>query len=66
MYSTTVVDLLRVANISFNSTTALRLANFEGLASNNTIIPVNARTLQDMKKNHEENRKDDRRGRFIN
>ena len=65
LYSITAVNWLRAAEINFSSITALRLADLERLPSNNTMVSVNARTLQDVRKNHEEKRKDDRRGRFI-
>ena len=49
LYSITGVDWLIAAVINFSSTTALRFADLEGLPSNNTIGPVNARPLQDMR-----------------
>ena len=49
-----VVDCLIAAEIKFSSQTALRLADFEGLPSNNTMGPVNARSLQHVRKNHSE------------
>ena len=54
LYSITGVDWLIAACINFSSTTALRYADLEGLPSNNTMGPVNARPLQDMKLNHHE------------
>ena len=54
LYSITGVDWLIAAGISFSSTTALRFADLEGLPSNNTMGPVNARPLQDVKLNHDE------------
>ena len=42
---------------NFSSTTALRFADLEGLPSNNTMGPVNATPLQDVKLNHDEGRK---------
>ena len=42
------------AGINFSSTTALRFAELEGLPSNNTMGPVNARPLQDVTLNHNE------------
>ena len=49
LYSITGVDWLIAAVINFSSTTALRFADLEGLPSNNTTGPVNARPLQDMR-----------------
>ena len=43
LYSITGVDWLIAAGINFSSTTALRFADLEGLPSNNTMGPVNAR-----------------------
>ena len=43
LYSITGVDWLIAASINFSSTTALRFADLEGLPSNNTMGPVNAR-----------------------
>ena len=43
---------LIAAGINFSSTTSLRFADLEGLPSNNTMGPVNARPLQDVKLNH--------------
>ena len=54
LYSITGVDWLIAAGINFSSTTALRFADLEGLPSNNTMGPVNARPLQDVKLNHDE------------
>ena len=51
LYSIAGVDWLIAAGINFSSTTALRFADLEGLLSNNTMGPVNARPLQDVKKN---------------
>ena len=56
LYSKTGVDWLIAAGINFISTTALRFADLEGLPSNNTMGPVNARPLQDVKLNHDEER----------
>ena len=53
LYSITGVDWLIAAGINFSSTTALRFADLEGLPSNNTMGPVNARPLQDVKLNHD-------------
>ena len=60
LYSIAGVDWLIAAGINFSSTTALRVADLEGLPSNNTLGPVNARPLQDVKMNREE-----RPGRFL-
>ena len=54
LYSITGVDWLIAAGINFSSTTAWRFADLEGLPPNNTMGPVNARPLQDVKLNHDE------------
>ena len=54
LYSITGVDWLIAAGINFISTTVLRFADLEGLPSNNTMGPVNARPLQDVRLNHDE------------
>ena len=54
LYSITGVDWLIAAGINFSSTMALRFADLEGLPSNNTMGPVNARPLQDLRLNHDE------------
>ena len=54
LYSITGVDWLIAASIKFSSTTTLRFADLEGLPSNNTMGPVNARPLQDVRLNHDE------------
>ena len=54
LYSITGVDWLIAASINFSSTTALRFADLEKLSSNNTMGPVNARPLQDVRLNHDE------------
>ena len=54
LYSITGVDWLIAASINFSSTTALRFADLEGLPSNNTMGPVNARPLQDVRLNPDE------------
>ena len=59
LYSITGVDWLTAAGIHFSSTTALRFADLEGLPSNNTMGPVNARPLQD------EGNREERLGRFL-
>ena len=51
LYSIAGVDWLIAAGIYFSSTTALRFADLEGLPSNYTMGPVNARPLQDVKMN---------------
>ena len=53
------------AGINFSSITALRFADLEGLPSNNTMGPVNARPLQDVKLNHDEENREERPGRFL-
>ena len=45
LYSITGIDWLIAASINFSSTSALRFADLEGLPSNNTMGPVNARPL---------------------
>ena len=65
LYSITAVDWLIAASINFSSTTALRFADLEGLPSNNTKGPVNARPLQDVRLNHDEGNREERPGRFL-
>ena len=65
LYSITGVDWLITAGIKFSSTTTLRFADLEGLPSNNTLGPVNARPLQDVKLNHDEENREERPGRFL-
>ena len=65
LYSITGVDWLIAAGINFSSTTALRFADLEGLPSNNTMGPVNARPLQEVKLNHDEGNREKRPGRFL-
>ena len=65
LYSITGVDWLIAAGINFSSTTALRFADLERLPSNNTMGPVNARPLQDVKLNHDEGNREERTGRFL-
>ena len=64
-YSITGVDWLIAASINFSSTTALRFADLEGLPSNYTMGPVNARPLQDVRLNHDEGNREERPGRFL-
>ena len=59
------MDWLIAAGINFNSTNALRFSDLGGLPSNNTIGPVNARPLQDVKLNHDEGNRKERPGRFL-
>ena len=54
------VDWLIAAGINFSSTTALRIANLEGLPSNYKMGSVNARPLQDVKLNHSEGNREER------
>ena len=63
--SITGVDWLIAAGTNFSSTTALRFADLEGLPSNNTMGPVNARPLQDVRLNHDEGNREERPGRFL-
>ena len=65
LYSITGVDWLIAASINFSSTTALRFADLEGLPSNNTMGPVKARPLQDVRLNHDEVNREERLGRFL-
>ena len=65
LYSITGVDWLIAASINFSSWTALRFADLEGLPSNNTMGPVNARPLQDVRLNHDEGNREERPGRFL-
>ena len=65
LYSIAGVDWLTAAGINFSSTTALRFADLEGLSSNNTMGPVNARALEDVKLNHDERIREERPGRFL-
>ena len=65
LYSITGVDWLIAADINFSSTTALRFADLEGLPFNNTMGPVKARPLQDVKLNHDEGNREERPGRFL-
>ena len=65
LYSITGVDWLIAAGINFSSTTALRFADLEGLPSNNTMGTVNARSLQDVRLNHDEGNREERPGRFL-
>ena len=66
LYSITGVDWLIAAGINLSSTTALRFAaDLEGLPSNTTMGPVNARPLQDVKLNHDEGNREERHGRFL-
>ena len=65
LYSITGVDGLIAAGLNFSSTTALRFADLEGLPSNNTMGPVNAWPVQDVKLNHDEGNREERPGRFL-
>ena len=65
LYSITGVDWLIAASINFSSTTALRFDDLEGLPSNNKMGPVNARPLQDVRLNHDEENREERPGRFL-
>ena len=65
LYSITGVDWLIAASINFSSTTALRFTDLEGLPSNNTMAPVNARPLQEVRLNHDEGNREERPGRFL-
>ena len=65
LYSITGVDWLIAGSINFSSTTVLRFADLEGPPSNNTMGPVNARPLQDVRLNHDEGNREERPGRFL-
>ena len=65
LYSITGLDWLIAASIKFSSTTALRFADLEGLPSNKTMGPVNAKSLQDVRLNHNEGNREERPGRFL-
>ena len=65
LYSIAGVDWLIAAGMNFSSTTALRFNDLEGLYLNNTMGPVNARPLQDVKLNHDEGNREERPGRFL-
>ena len=65
LHSITGVDWLIAAGINFSSTSALRFADLEGLPSNNTRGPVNARPLQDVNLNHDERNREEKPGRFL-
>ena len=65
LYSITGVDWLIAASVNFSSTTALRFADLEGLPPNNTMGPVNARPLQDVRLNQDEENREERPGRFL-
>ena len=65
LYSIVGVDWLIAARLNFSSTTALRFADLEELPSNNTMGPVNARPLQDVRMNHGEGNREERPGRFL-
>ena len=64
LYSITGVDCLIAAGIIFSST-ALRFADLEGLPSINTMGPVNARPLHDVRLNHDEGNREEGPGRFL-
>ena len=65
LYSIAGRDWLIAAGINFSSTTALSFADFERMPSNNTMGPVNARPLQDVRMNHSEGNREERPGRFL-
>ena len=65
LYSIKGVGWLKAAGLNFSSMTALRFADLEGLPSNNTMGPVNARLLQDVRLNHDEGNREERPGRFL-
>ena len=65
MYSIVGVDWLLAAGTNFSSTTTLRFGDLEGLPSNDTMGPVNARPLQNVRMNHFEQNKEERPERFL-
>ena len=65
MLNGATLSVSRLYSINFSSTTALRFADLEGLPSNNTMGPVNARPLQDVRLNHDEGNREERPGRFL-
>ena len=65
LYSIVRVDWLIAAGTNFSSTTALRFGKLEGLPSIDTMGPVNARLLQDVRMNHIERNKEERPERFL-
>ena len=65
LYSITGVDWLIAAGPKFSSTTALRFADLERLPSNNTMGPMNARSLRDVKLNHDEGNREEGLGGFL-
>ena len=65
LYSIAGVDWLIAVGINFNSTTALIFAGLEGLTSNNTMGPINARSLQVVKLNHDEGNREKRPRNFL-
>ena len=65
LYSIVGVDWLLPAGINFSSTTALQFAELDRLPSNNTMGPVNARPLQNVRMNHSEQTRGERPRRFL-
>ena len=66
LYPIEGVEWLITAEINFSSATVLRIADFEGLPSKNSMGSVNARTLQDVRRvNNEKQRRDERPERFL-
>ena len=59
LYSIVGVDCLIAAGVNFSSTTALRFADLD------TLGPVNARPLQDVRMNPGEGNREERPGRFL-
>ena len=56
---------LIAAEMNFNSVIALRLADFEGLPSTNIRRTLKARTLHNVRVNHEEGRRNERPRIFL-
>ena len=65
LYSIVGADWLIAAGINLSSTTALRFDDLDGLLSKNTMGPVNARPLQDVRMNHGKQNWEERPGRFL-
>ena len=53
------------AEINFSSATALQFTDLEGLPSNDTIVSLNIRPLEDISKNHSEQTREEIPGRIL-
>ena len=65
LYSIVAAEGMIAAEINISSTTALRLADLEGLPSNSIVGPVRGRPLHDEKKNHSEQTRKERLGTIL-